>query len=920
MADQIIPTAMSSAPAPPRAAPSPRVPSAHAAVVVVRGGDTYTFLRKSLVSKSKYFAHKDNFAELAEKEEPMDQSAGPAPTGGPPVYERVELPEEEVTDEALRVLHCFFSGGLGAHQPLPLSEANVYDVINAAMYLQVDELVTACVRFVKREKLIGTENFAAAWVMADRLGCRELQEHVEGGVVGPASHFARRRGGRRDFNLSLEAANLRLRCHQAVVAESTVLFNLVQEGKVRMEDGEGGRVVHVGELIFAGATAETAPRRLQALFHLINHLYGDPVDEIMCEVVPDLLVLAARFGVEGLKEQLFDVFGPQSADDWVSVYETARTLRRKDMLDRCLAHLCRNFSDFRPAIGALRADHLQTVLASDMVNATEGEILRALFTWVDFSELTRKQELRRLLQHIRVDQLSQADIDEAFNTRYYMFLDGLFSTIPSEPSKKRSWPKRLVMVEQPHPRIPIRREVRSSLGIHLYDFETGRWESHSGPGLRRRYSVSFDPAASRLFFTEPRNGIDVSVTVVSLAGNRPRKERTYVTDQPGAHSHSVSVFSPGRREEGPLIVTRMMPTKGPKAALFSTNLKKRRVTYEPVVYPAPEQDDGVDLPRGAIADAEKTEDRTYEVRALHHASAERTFVFSCNFRSDTAQPSNAMIIPDEEAGGVASEGRLASSTLPLQNTFSQRGNFEASFGAYEGKVARVGGWTYVSKNETEKTENDFKITAGDLKPRVRSRGEVDLFDAATLQHRKRLPWLVIPRDCCGVVEHEGALYVVGGFTRFAVYPSEKERARKGGKTKGKKGGKGRRATSAAAADPYFQFSDAVRHDAKAVRSMERFVPGREAKWEEVCTGPPAPLPARELEMDAGGKKNAQPGQPPVGKGKEEPFPPPPPPLTPSTPRTFPPLRHGYVAAFVDLLPAKGVDIGGGAAKKRKMTG
>ncbi len=791
------------------------------AVVISRGENTYTFSKNLLVEKSGYFQSKTNFLE---KQASRQKGEGGEEGGGhDPVYETVQLPEEEVSDDALKVINCFFNG-----LPLPLSEVNVYETINAGMYLQLEGLASACMRFIRTENLTDQSNFAEAWILADRLGCRELKGHIDGKVLGPAEEFRRRRG-EGEFDLGLNLHKMRLWCHQSVVRSSTNLFSLVQNGKLVEEEevtdvkGRRRKVICLDGL-FTDSTASS----LQALFHTLNFIYSGDVGEILEEDVPEILRLSFRMGVHQLRLKMHEDFAPQTPEQWASMYEDIRASEESKLLDLSLSHLCRNFSQFASEIKVLRADHLQTVLKSDCVNAREGDLLRSVFLWADHSGMTRRQELPNLLQHIRRGELTQEEINAVLRSKYKKEAQAAFQTGVRRPDvrPKRKWPQRLVMVEQPHPRLPAQAETRRRMGVHIFRFGSGEWESHLGPELRRQYSVAFDRASSRLYFCEPRNGVDVSVATYSLRSRKPRKERAFAIECLGAHAHSVSLFSPAN-PEFPLLVTRAMPTKGEKASVLwiDPRTKRAKVTYEPVGYPSPPAGSNQDLPQGEVADAEKTEERTYEARWLFHPDRRRSLLFSAQFRPDRATSCTVCVLGDREGS--------SSTTHRMGCLDSHCGDYEASFGVYGEHIVRVGGWSYHRRKQQAgllpSQGQNHQVNFHDLVPNLVSRGSVDLFDPVTFQHRKRLPNLTVPRDCCGVVEVNGDLYVVGGNKRGQDRNWKRNRKKKkdgDGRGRGRGRSRGR-----------VQWEDAVRHSGVPVRSMEKFN-RRSGEWEVVkCNFP-----------------------------------------------------------------------------------
>ena len=183
-------------------------------------------------------------------------------------------------------------------------------------------------------------------------------------------------------------------------------------------------------------------------------------------------------------------------------------------------------------------------------------------------------------------------------------------------------------------------------------------------------------------------------------------------------------------------------------------------------------------------DPEQTEERTYETRGLADRDRKRSLIFTPQYRHSPDDKSNVCVIDQK-----------GTQTFCLKDGQPHRGGrFEASFGFFRKHVVRVGGWHYAFKEGTP----SLMPTSSNL---------VDLFSASTFESRGSLPSLNYPRDCCGVAEVGGHLYVVGGFKR------SRDKNKKRQKQKAR-------------------FKDTVDHDASAVRQMERYNASKK-RWETV---------------------------------------------------------------------------------------
>jgi len=678
----------------------------------------------------------------------------------------VNLAEEHLSERALKVIVAYLSST--SPTDCLITNLNLEDTLFAANYLLMPKLASLCVDFVRANlpDLVTFSRCMKIWKLG--AGCvtpevEQLRDWVEGAVLHPAERFRFHRCGQ--FDLEIKTGSFRLKVHRNVLENAC---SLIQQHPPEPPPTENALATINLSFLFKDLRSDKDDvDRLQALLHFAQFPYDNAsLSEVTCDTMPHLEYLANRFEALAMKRAIASSTELQTADLWVEHYRAAVQARLKKRQKEVMAVLFRRFKCFwREAAKVLTEHHAEMLVKSDKVAVEcEDEVLDFVLAWTQTCPDVRKHHLMDLLKHIRFCQVTPAKLAEAKATKFKQEVCKAFSRKGSMAVnvKKRAWPKCIVMVEMPHPRLHAKSSVKDSNNFHVFDFDQSRWSSFSCPPLEKHYSAAFDFERSALHFVRPHPGREeLTVTTVNLSQEMPKghkaPSKVCHIACPGAKVNMTSLYMPS--VDQPLLVTPAMPTTADKAYVFQADLRNEvgSVVYEPVSYPPPETYNPTDLPKMPLEDAELTQERTYDVRTLYDPKTRRGFLFSPSFRDSPAKHSVVRVFPGE--------GDAPPCTHQLQNTFDRQGDFEASFCTFRGDVVRLGGWSYGRSREGD------KIGREDLQPEVKSSRAVHLFDGETFQHKARFPEMLEARDSCGAVEHEGKLFVVGGVRRSVCHES-----------------------------------------------------------------------------------------------------------------------------------------------------
>ncbi len=704
-------------------------------VTVHIGGSSHQFNKQRLLATSAYFASEANFKE-AKKSHFKDVGSNDLADN------EYRLSGDEVTEEAVKVIKCFLNLSekekvKNMWTQLPLGETNVYEVLHAAQFLQMDPLVRCCEEFVAMADMINLGNFVQQLVFADATGRTLILEHIRQVILGPFDHIRKTEFGQFDVELRLTPL-LRVQCHKQVVAQkSSVLACDIRAAEKKNEEHT---VVDLSCYMRRRDDANGVNiRKAQALFLLVEFMYFDSIAHVSSEHVPCLATLAKRFKVFGLLETLYETFCPEDAEEWADWYVTGRQLSMLGVAKVALRHLCRRFQDFSPAIAVLSFSDMALVMQSDYLDADEEILLKALLSWTNAQLKERHFRLPALLKFVRfkwvpretlLELLSQAPFGEDLKRALE------HCNLPTVPAAgRRYWPSRLVMVELLHPLVKVKSPP--TLAVHSYDPKSNLWTRAICPRLKRRVVAAFDPRASVLHLVQPHRGVELARHSVLL-----HHERAFIESGPAEGCAEASLNMTGfycnDNTKKPFVFTAMTPTTDSHVLVYRTDFKEN---YEqkklPIMFP-------MKLKQGepCIDHRRPTEslDRTCEVRTLFDGRHGRGYIIGAKYRVDPRQDTHVLSLDPDAAH---------TNPMAIHNSNKVPGAFEASFATFgESLIVRVGGWVrQLDKGAARRV----------------SVARVDAFDADTFKHRKRLPDLVRRRNCCGVSDLCGDLYVVGGF-------------------------------------------------------------------------------------------------------------------------------------------------------------
>ena len=183
---------------------------------------------------------------------------------------------------------------------------------------------------------------------------------------------------------------------------------------------------------------------------VLDYIYGNEI-EVNLDNVFELLSIADYLLLTDLKDELCKYLSlNMTVDHCLLSKQFAEMYGCKSLYEYSDRFLKTRFYQLSQTTSfcELSLAKLEDILASDDLAANEKEILHSIVKWVNFSPETRKEFLNPLLQHIRLDSISEEDIHQILvtnnllteasgdsKTPYHRDASGLSSAPPSQDGR-----------------------------------------------------------------------------------------------------------------------------------------------------------------------------------------------------------------------------------------------------------------------------------------------------------------------------------------------------------------------------------------------------------------------------------------------------------------------------------------------------
>ena len=297
-----------------------------------------------------------------------------------------------------------------------LTASNAGDVLKAAEFLQVRDLVPVCLKFI-REEVINRSNFISFVSRDEQVTPMDyIRRYVEQRYLVGAAEKRRRKYG--EFDLVLNFYGIfSIECHATVVSRaSTVLKGALQ--------GKNVKALDMKQFL------KNEEGLAEGLFNVVDWMYFRGMQG-MQECTESMLKVATCLNVVDLVEDLCKELSPKTSKEWLAIYRASK-LANKTVRRRALLHLIRSLEPFSAAVPHVDFEDLLLVVKSDLGLASEKILFDSINAWYferrDTCDGKSSKHHKRLLEYIQKGAMNAKEGDTEVQRRAWpshVFLSGL---------------------------------------------------------------------------------------------------------------------------------------------------------------------------------------------------------------------------------------------------------------------------------------------------------------------------------------------------------------------------------------------------------------------------------------------------------------------------------------------------------------
>jgi len=367
----------------------------------------------------------------------------------------LKVSSDLVTEEAWKALLPHLSTGAA---PI-LNLENVFDVLRAANYLQMDEAQTYITDYVKAH--ISKADFLDAYNFARQTKIDCLTGTIETTIVRPEESMRRRMYGA--FDSTLQLGCLSYRCHRAVLGPA-----IVRVGEHLREDGDVLDVKVIG----------VTEGHLQHLYTLLEAVYLGTFSSLLGSSLEDILSyyslnVRLKFTSPELETMIM-----QELSKLISMFNLA-SVSANSLINghHAIRNLYLVFLIGHPAVLEKEVMHLtrrevEAVLSSDWLELEGGEVgvAELALAWLKNG---RQGEDGLLAKCVRWSLLRPGEVEGMMAKLSPRWVDEVQKECSNgRVGKAREWPRLLVLVETPQ----VSPVPNYQHKVHAYNFESKSWE------------------------------------------------------------------------------------------------------------------------------------------------------------------------------------------------------------------------------------------------------------------------------------------------------------------------------------------------------------------------------------------------------------------------------------------------------------